>query len=213
MGAAAHPAQRDPLIPAVGDAELAPLLQAARRGDRQALESLVRETYADTFTLAYRLTGNDDDARDVAQEAYLRACRGLDRFRGEAQFGTWMYRITANCASTLLVKRARLRAHTEPLADDAPFADTRSDHDPESRSGAADDRRLVTVALSGLPWRLRQVIVLRDIYDLPHAAIARELGITEAAAKVRLHRARRQLRERLVQAGVPAERSADERAG
>ena len=63
---------------------------------------------------------------------------------------------------------------------------------------------LVAAALAELPWRLRQVIVLRDIYDLPHAAIAAELGITEAAAKVRLHRARRRLRERLERPGGAA---------
>jgi len=178
--------------------DLAALVSAARAGDSAALDELVRVTYADTYTLAYRLTGHDDDARDVVQEAYLRAYRGLRRFRGEAQFSTWLYRITANCASTLLAKRARTR--TEILGDDEPVADSRAEHDPELRLAAADERALLAGALADLPWRLRQVIVLRDIYDLPHGAIARELGITEAAAKVRLHRARRKLRELLVAA-------------
>ena len=67
---------------------------------RTAFDELVRVTYADTYTLAYRLTGNEEDARDVVQEAYLRAYRGVRQFRGDAQFSTWLYRITANCAST-----------------------------------------------------------------------------------------------------------------
>jgi RNA polymerase sigma-70 factor, ECF subfamily len=172
------------------------LVAAARGGDRAALDELVRVTYRATYTLAYRLTGNEDDARDVVQEAYLRAYRGLRRFRGEAQFTTWLYRITANCSANLLAKRAR--TSTETLADDAPVVDARVDHDPEQRMAGEDERVRIAEALAVLPWRLRQVVVLRDIYDLPHGSIATELGISEAAAKVRLHRARRRLREILV---------------
>ena len=203
--------QSDHPFTARGD--LTSLVAAARSGDRAALDELVRVTYAETYTLAYRLTGHDDDARDVVQEAYLRAYRGLRRFRGDAQFTTWLYRITANCAATLLAKRARTR--TEPLAEDEPLADVRPEHDPEWRVTAADERARLAAALSCLPWRLRQVVVLRDIYDLPHGSIATELGITEAAAKVRLHRARRKLRELLVDpaAGVVDQEARDARAG
>ena len=77
-------------------AALKSLVDSARRGDRPAFEQLVRMTWAGTYTLAYRLTGNEEDALDVAQEAYLRALRGLPRFRGEARFSTWLYRVTAN---------------------------------------------------------------------------------------------------------------------
>ncbi|MGI8491501.1 MAG: RNA polymerase sigma factor [Acidimicrobiales bacterium] len=195
---------------------VAHLVDQARGGSRHAMEQLVRQTYTDTYTLAYRLTGNEEDASDVAQEAYLRAWRGLRRFRGDSQWSTWMYRITANCASTLLAKRSRHHRHTEPLSEDVSLADRRAEHDPEGRVAAADDRQRVTAALSQLPWRLRQVVVLRDIYDLPHVAIADELGITEAAAKVRLHRARRRLREVLVPDPRPAgsqEEPTDARVG
>ena len=174
-------------------AELRELVDAARQGDRDALDGLVRATYGATFTLAFRLTGNEDDARDVVQDTYLRAYRGLRRFRGDAQFTTWLYRITANCSANLLAKRARHR--TETLSEDEPVVDIRPEIDPERRLAGSDERARISAALADLPWRLRQVIVLRDIYDLPHGAIARELGISEAAAKVRLHRARRRLRE------------------
>ncbi len=183
------------VLSALPTADLRSLVEEARGGDGDALDQLVRVTYAGTYTLAYRLTGNDDDARDVVQEAYLRAYRGLRRFRGESQFTTWLYRITANCSATLLAKRARAAA--ESLSDDAPLVDGRAEHDPELRAAGEDDRARIAGALAVLPWRLRQVIVLRDIYDLPHGSIATELGISEAAAKVRLHRARRQLRELL----------------
>ncbi len=177
----------------VGD--LTELVVAARGGDQQAFEMLVRATYAESYTLAYRLTGDEEDARDVVQESYLRAYRGLKRFRGDAQFTTWLYRITANCASTHLGRRARHR-HDE-LADDAPLADTDPDVDPAARTDARATRERLTDALRGLPPRLRAVVVLRDVYDLPHEAIAAELGISESAAKVRLHRARKKLRENL----------------
>lgn len=173
----------------------ASLIEAAKAGDRTAFEALVRATSAEIYTLAYRLTGDEEDARDVVQDAYFRAFRSIKRFRGEARFSTWMYRITANCAATHMAKRAKGR-HDE-LSDDEPLADLRPDNDPEAMAEAGALRDRVTIALAELPPRLRAVVVLRDVYDLPHEAIATELGITEAAAKVRLHRARRKLRERL----------------
>ena len=131
----------------------------------------------------------------MVQDAYLRAYKGLKRFRGDAQFSTWLYRITANCAATHLVKRpaSPRRASTTTSVS----IDERPDNDPESVAGPSSERDRVNEALDDLPPRLRAVVVLRDVYDLPHEAIAAELGITEAAAKVRLHRARRRLRERL----------------
>jgi RNA polymerase sigma-70 factor (ECF subfamily) len=171
------------------------LVAAAREGDQHAFEQLVKGTYADTYTLAYRLLGDEEDARDVVQESYLRAYRGLKRFRGDAQFSTWLYRITANCAATQLGKRTRHRH--EELLDDASLVDDRPEIDPAGQAEAGALRDRLQVALRELPPRLRQVVVLRDVYDLPHEAIAAELGISESAAKVRLHRARRKLRERL----------------
>jgi RNA polymerase sigma-70 factor (ECF subfamily) len=181
----------------VGD--LTELVAAARDGDQDAFEQLVRATYADTYTLAFRLTGDEEDAADVVQESYLRAYRGLKRFRGDAQFTTWLYRITANCASTHLGRRTRHR-HDE-LLDDAPLADVDPDHDPQARVEAGATRDRLHAALRALPPRLRAVVVLRDVYDLPHEAIAAELGISESAAKVRLHRARKKLREQLYPMG------------
>lgn len=198
-------APRTPHAEPVKTKDLAPLVAAARAGDRmarEAREALVRATYAESYALAYRLTGNDEDAGDVVQEAYLRAFRGLRRFRGEARFTTWLYRITANCAATVVSRRSRHRS--EMLSDDVAVPDLHPDHDPEGRAASEEERVRVVAALSRLPARLRQAIVLRDIYDLSHVSIAAELGITEAAAKVRLHRARRKMREYL--ADGPASR-------
>jgi RNA polymerase sigma-70 factor, ECF subfamily len=192
---AAVPAVPGPALPAAAPRVPDELVVAAREGDRAAFEALVRATMADTYTLALRLTGDEEDARDVVQEAYLRAYRAIGRFRGDAAFTTWLYRITANCASTSLGRRSRHRH--EPLADDAPLADEHPDTDPVAMATAGALRDRVTDALADLPPRLRAVVVLRDVYDLPHEAIAAELGISVPAAKVRLHRARRRLREQL----------------
>jgi RNA polymerase sigma-70 factor (ECF subfamily) len=175
--------------------ELAALAGAARDGDRTAFDELVRRTHAGTYTLALRLTLNEEDARDVTQEAYLRAYRGLKSYRGDAQFTTWLYRITANCASTFLTSRTRHR-HDE-LPEGAELADLRPEADVELRAGTAELRDRLNQAIATLPPRLRAVVVLRDVYDLPHEAIAAELGISVSAAKVRLHRARLKLRDEL----------------
>src|SRR5260370_32681861 len=90
-------------------ADLADLVAAAKGGDRSAFDELVRATYADSYTLAYRLTGNEEDARDVVQDAYLRAYKGLRRFRGDAPFSPWVHPITAQFASRLRSQRARNR--------------------------------------------------------------------------------------------------------
>jgi RNA polymerase sigma-70 factor (ECF subfamily) len=175
--------------------DIVALVLSAQTGDRDAFDELVRLTYAETYTLAFRLTGDEEDARDVVQETYLRAYRGLKRFRGDAQFTTWLYRITSNCASTQLGKRSRHRH--EEIDDESAGDDLRVAANPEASMEATALRDRLRVALLALPPRLRAVVVLRDVYDLPHESIAAELGISVSAAKVRLHRARRKLREEL----------------
>lgn len=172
--------------------QLQTLVHAAQDGDDRAFARLVDATSAATYTLALRITGDVEDARDVTQEAYLRAYRALRNFRGDAQFTTWMYRITANCASTSLRKRRRHRH--EELREASEVADTRHEVNPELRADARDLRDRLVSALDHLPPKLRAVVVLRDVYELSHDAIAKELGISTTAAKVRLHRARQRLR-------------------
>lgn len=176
--------------------EMVEHVAAAREGDRAAFERLVRATEPATYSLALRLTGNEEDARDVLQDTYLRAFRGLARFRGDAQFTTWLYRITVNCATNQLGKRTKHRH--DLLEEDFSVADDRREIDPADRADLGFLRQEVAGALMQLPYKLRSVVVMRDIYDLPHEAIAAELGISETAAKVRLHRARKMLREKVL---------------
>ena len=168
------------------------VLTACRRGDSQAFEELVRITYRHVYTQAFRLVQDRQDAEDVAQEAYLRVFRGLAGFRGEAQFETWLYRIVANAAITYLRRKGRfgeliIDREDDPLevAADVQVAEQAADREELSR------------ALAALPISLRAVVVLKDVYGMPHKEIAELLGTTEGAVKVRLHRARRRLKEQL----------------
>ena len=174
---------------------LAELVAAAQRGEREAFDELVRRTYVDVYTLAVRLTANEEDASDVVQEAYLRAWKGIRRFRGDAQFSTWMYRITANAASTMTQRRRRQQAtHIEDVAEPVEM---RLEHQPEGAAESAAALEELSIAVSELPPKLRAIIVLKDVYGLTHEDIAEELGISVAAAKVRLHRGRKKLRDLL----------------
>ncbi len=149
----------------------------------------------DTYTLALRLTGDPHEAADVTQEAYLRAYRSIGGFRSESRFSTWMYRITANCASTHMGRLRRHRRRNRELALDEMVVDETGSHDPQARTDAAELQQQLLEALDSLPAKLRAVVVLRDSYDMSHEDIAEQLGISVTAAKVRLHRARRRIHE------------------
>jgi RNA polymerase sigma-70 factor (ECF subfamily) len=176
--------------------ELARLVSAAREGDRPAFDELVRRTYVDTYTLALRLTAHEEDARDVVQESYLRAWKGLPQFRGDARFSTWMYRITANTAYTVVKRRRRHRAESLDAMVEDPV-ELRPGAQPEDAAESAALLDRLAIGLDELPPKLRVLVVLKDIYGLSHEEIAEELGISVPAAKVRLHRGRKRLRDLL----------------
>lgn len=184
------------------------LARAARRGEREAFERLVRETAPAVHALALRLLGNEHDARDAVQETYLRAYRSIGRFRSEAAVTTWLYRIAANCCATQL----RRRRVALPLEAAGELADDAHDGDPEAVAARSAERDRLATALARLPDPLRAVVVLHDVYELGHEAIAAELKISRAASKVRLHRARRRLREQLFPEQMAAEALAPDAA-
>jgi RNA polymerase sigma-70 factor (ECF subfamily) len=167
------------------------LLAACRRGDPKAFEEVVRATYRHVYTQAYRLVGDRQEAEDVAQEVYLRVYRGLAGFREEAQFETWLYRIVANTALSHLRRRGRfgdLLKEPEDATAELP-ADVRL-------AEQAADRDSLARALASLSPALRVVVILKDVYGLSCVEIGEELGgVSEGAVKVRLHRARKQLKE------------------
>ncbi len=170
------------------------LSQSYRDDARKTFDNLVELTYKDVYTLAYRMTGREHDAEDVTQEAYRRAWGGLSKFKGDAQFTTWMHRIVVNASNTHMGRRKR---HEHADYEDIPERSLVVSGGQEESAANRELSQELQRVLGSLPTKLRAVIVLRDIYDLPHAEIAEQLGISETAAKVRLHRARRKLREEL----------------
>ncbi|MGH9304676.1 MAG: RNA polymerase sigma factor, partial [Acidimicrobiales bacterium] len=145
---------------------MAELVELARAGDLDAFSSLVECTTPACYSLAFRLVGNEHDARDVVQDAYLRAFRGLRRFRGDAAFQTWLHRITVNCATTHMRRRAKTsHDRLEDLVDPRHLVDPRLACDPEATAGSRDERSRLVEALAELPDQLRLVVVLRDVYD------------------------------------------------
>lgn len=174
------------------------LVEAAKRGDDGALEELIRRSQTEVYTLALRLVGNEEDARDVTQETYIRVLKGLKRFRQESAFSTWLYRITANTAYTYLAKRKRRMAESLDEMAETTEAPPDTSPGPEALAMSGDSRQRLLDALSQLSMSDKAVVVLKDIYDLPHDAIAAELGISVAACKVRLFRARRRLKDALM---------------
>ncbi len=173
---------------------LAALVSAAKSGDRDAFGRLVVVTSPSVYALALRLVGDEHDAADVLQETYLRAFKSIGQFRGESSVATWLYRIATNCSSTQLRMRSR-RRHAQ-LGDAQPVCE-RAARDLDAVLASGSDRDRLVAALDALPSTLRSVVVLSDVYDLGHDAIAAELGISRTASKVRLHRGRAKLREAL----------------
>jgi RNA polymerase sigma-70 factor (ECF subfamily) len=176
------------------------LLAACRNGDPRAFEEVVRLTYRHVYTQALRIVGDRQEAEDVSQDAYLRVFKGLDGFRGEAQFETWLYRIVANAALSHLRRRRRFG---ELVVD--PEDETSEPPAPSEFAERTVDRESLSRALQALPVSLRSVVVLKDVYGLSCQEIGDQIGVSEGAVKVRLHRARKRLKDMLFEGDVSDE--------
>ncbi|HET8826226.1 MAG TPA: sigma-70 family RNA polymerase sigma factor [Terriglobales bacterium] len=178
------------------------LVAACRRGEVSAFDELVKRYDRKLFRIAQHVTRNREDAQDVVQEAFLRAFRHLDQFQGNSQFSTWLVRITIN-QSLMKVRKAHRKKEVQ--VDQEGFTDTGElsleavdwAPNPEERYRASELRAILFNALETLQPGLSLVFVLRDVEGLSTEQTAAALGLTQAAVKTRLMRARLQLRDRL----------------
>ena len=177
-----------------------PLVGRLKAGDADAFEELVRSTGGRMLAVARRFFGDEDTARDVVQDAFLSAFRGIQNFDGQARLTTWLHRIVVNAA--LMRLRARQRRPEQSIEPLLPAFQEDGHHVEAVVSWAEsgerllerrETRALVRAAMADLPESYRAVLLLRDIEDRSTRETADALGISENAAKLRLHRARQAL--------------------
>lgn len=172
----------------------AELVERCKDGDERAWGELVERTYRDVYTLCLRILGDPHDATEATQEAYLKAWRGLKSFRGEALFETWLYRVASNSALSKYRGRRRRQSRESGMEDEA-LVHIPASGSVEATAGARIEVQRLEAALATLPEQHRMVVVLRDVYGMSIQEVAAHLGISETAAKVRVHRARKRLRD------------------
>ena len=181
------------------EAEDAAEVARARAGDEAAFRVLVERHSRAVFRLAFRITGNEHDAEDVVQEAFLKAYRRLGQFESRAQFGSWLYRIAANCALDLL--RGRSRRDETPLSpetEEGPARDVAApDPSPERLAFGAEVRQRVGRAMARLSPLERSAFVLRHHEGLSIQEIGEALGLDTNATKHSIFRAVRKMRQAL----------------
>jgi RNA polymerase sigma-70 factor, ECF subfamily len=169
----------------------------ARGGDRDAFRVLVERHSRSVYKVAYRITGNQQDAEDVVQDTFLKAYRQLDRFESRATFGTWIHRIAMNCAVDLLRARPRREQaeEAETLDQMAATASTSSaSASPERLMASAQVSDRIREAMARLSPLERAAFVLRHFEGHSIDEISRALGIRENAAKHSIFRAVRKMR-------------------
>ena len=181
------------------------VIQRVLSGDTEAFAALVTENQTRAYHLAWRMLGNEQDAADAVQEAFLKAYTNLRDFRGDSRFSVWLYRLVNNLCIDAL--RRRKRWETVPLAQEdeegesweLPLSD--SGGDPQELLERAEDRAAVRSAIAALPPDCREILSLREIGGLSYEEIAAALSLEQGTVKSRLNRARKKLCLLLSQSG------------
>lgn len=166
------------------------LAEKAQAGDTAAFEQLYRENAGRVYALCLRMTRNKTQAEDLTQEAFVRAWRKLNSFRGESAFSTWLHRLTVNLVLTDLRSQGRRNERVMTTDDLTPFE--KNGHEP--KPGLRLD---LEEAIARLPEGARKVFILHEVEGYRHREIAKMMGIAPGTTKAQLHRARKMLREAL----------------
>lgn len=184
----------------------AAVLERARAGDDDAFRVLVERYSRRLFRLAYRMTGNEQDADDVVQESFLRAYRRLHQFESRANFGTWLYRIAVNCSYDFMRTRQKHEEAHDSIDAAEPTNSDRSekaiqlvaeDPTPDRLALSAEVREEVKTALALLTAKEKAAFIMRHFEGMSMKEIGEALGIRTNATKNTIFRAVKKLRERL----------------
>jgi len=191
-------------VPASRDDEERRFIERCLAGDADAFRPLVQRYQRLTFSVALRMLGSRADAEDVAQQAFVDAYGALHRFRGEGRsnaFSTWLVRIVVNRSKDVLKskKRGEEPLDREVAAGDAAFAHQPAD--PEASASRRQQTRRLEIALLRVPLKYREILILKDVEELPYEEIRAILRLPITTLKIRVVRARAKLREAL--AGAP----------
>ncbi|MGA9119702.1 MAG: RNA polymerase sigma factor [Bacteroidota bacterium] len=169
------------------------LVLEARKGKHEAFRCLVERHMRRAYTVAYRFVNDHHDAEEIAQEAFVRAYESLDRFRGEAEFGTWLYRIVTNIALNRLKQDKRRK---EEALENA--VETSDAEDPVNAASHNDDLTVhIERALHELPTLQRAVVILRHLNGLSTKEVSQILHCTEGTVKTHLFRGMEKMRVKL----------------
>ena len=173
------------------------LIERTLGGEPDAFNLLVRRWERHIYGLTLRMLGRDDEARDATQETFISAYRNLSKFRGEAKFSSWIYRIALNICNTRLRGRARNFVSLDEQREATGFELAADDEDLGSGIQQEQVARAVRRALQGLPAEMRQVIVMKEYEGLKFSEIADLLGLPVSTVKTRMYTGLAELRKRL----------------
>ena len=171
------------------------IIARVRGGETRLFEELVRRYQDRVYALAARMVGRTGDAEDIAQEAFLKAFRGLEGFKGEARFPTWLYRIAWNLGADWLRRNRKPGRRDSSIEEAGEMPDSRVDVPGNLLD--SEQRGEVRKALEELPEKYRTIVMLRYFQKLPAEQISVVLGLPARTVETRLYRARRMLREKL----------------
>ena len=175
-------------------------------GDTDAFEELVLENQKNVYNLALKMTKNEEDALDISQEAFLKAYRQLEGFRGESRFSVWLYRLTYNLCIDFLRKKPRSGVISLTYQDegeethDLEIPDVRNL--PEDIVLRREKRQAIAESIDELGTRHREILVMREITGMSYSSIAETLNVSEGTVKSRLARARTSLANILIKKGT-----------
>lgn len=183
-----------PMVP--GERSDAELVRLAKEGDLDAFAEIVRRHEQRVRVVLLRILDDPRDVEEAVQDAFVQAWRNLDRYRGDAAFFTWLYRIGVNAALARARRREPLTVDLDAIeSQDVPPFDPALH--PEAAAEAGELRARIVAALAALPFEYREAVVLRDVAGLSNEEVAEALDCSLPAAKSRIHRGRLQLRDRL----------------